>query len=206
MGPFPTYDVMIHARSEGHGFKHASMQKHDLVTVEGVDIPTLRAVQRFVGSFDTFELREFHTTRSGDTLASLAGSFLAGGCIATFLGGLHVGKELRNRPKSQALNLRPPPDAEFLFYLFLDAQNCDALVGDLEERFMLIGEKFGQRRANFWYWTQALRSVGPIAWAWVKKVSVKPVIGIIAWAVARGLIGHDGWLVGLLEIWKRIRS
>ncbi len=29
-------------------------------------------------------------------------------------------------------------NAEFLFYLFLDAKNCDALVGDLEERYKIV--------------------------------------------------------------------
>lgn len=96
-------------------------------------------------------------------------------------------------------------NSEFLFYLFLDAKNCDALVGDLEESYKLIYRKFGQRRANFWYWTQAIRSVGPIAWAWGKKAALKPVVGVIAWGVARGLVGHDSWLAALMEIWKRIR-
>lgn len=82
----------------------------------------------------------------------------------------------------------PPLNAEFLFYLFLDAQNCDALVGDLEERYRLIYKKFGQRRANFWYWTQAIRSVGPIVWAWMKKV-LKTLSGLAA----------------LLELYRRIR-
>ena len=54
----------------------------------------------------------------------------------------------------------PPPNAQFLFYLFLDAQNCDAIVGDLEERYRLIHKRFDARRANFWYWTQAIRSHG----------------------------------------------
>jgi hypothetical protein len=100
----------------------------------------------------------------------------------------------------------PPLNAAFLFYLFLDDKNCDALVGDLEERYKLILNKFGPRKAYFWYWTQALRSVMPIVWAWTKKAAVKPVIGIVAWAVGKGLVGHDSWLAAVAEIWKRIRS
>jgi hypothetical protein len=65
----------------------------------------------------------------------------------------------------------PPLNAEFLFYLFMTPQDCDALVGDLEERYKLIHKRFGRRRANFWYWTQAVTSVGPIVWAWAKKGS-----------------------------------
>lgn len=82
-----------------------------------------------------------------------------------------------------------PINAEFLFYLFLDAQNCDAIVGDLEERYRIIGRKFGKRRADFWYWTQAIRSVGPIAWAALQRL-VKGVSGIAA----------------LLELYRKIRS
>lgn len=100
----------------------------------------------------------------------------------------------------------PPRTAEFLFYLFLDAKNCDALVGDLEERYKIIHQTFGARRANFSYWTQAIRSVGPIAWAWAKRMLLKPVIGVIGWALARGLVGHDSWLTAVVEILKRIRS
>ena len=99
----------------------------------------------------------------------------------------------------------PPPNAAFLFYLLMTAQNCDALVGDLEERYKLIRKKFGRRRANFWYWTQTVMSLWPIAWAWAKKVVMKPVIGIVGWAVAKGLVGYDSWLA-LVELWKKVRS
>jgi hypothetical protein len=91
---------------------------------------------------------------------------------------------LDQRPRQRAL----PKNAEFLFYLFLDPQNCDALVGDLEERYRLIREKFGRRRANFWYWTQALQSVGPIVWAWGKR-TLRTLSGIAA----------------LVEFYRRIR-
>jgi hypothetical protein len=69
--------------------------------------------------------------------------------------------------------------AEYLFYLFLDAKTCDSLVGDLEERYKLILKKFGVRRADFWYWSQALRSFVPIVWVWVKKAA-KALTGITA--------------------------
>ena len=108
-------------------------------------------------------------------------------------------------PPIRQQRLRPPLNAEFLFYFFLTPQNCDAIVGDLEERYKLIHKKFGRRRANLWYWTQTVVSLGPIVWAWAKKVSLKPVAAVIAWAVGKGLVGHDGWLVALVELWKRVR-
>jgi hypothetical protein len=103
-------------------------------------------------------------------------------------------------------HLTPPPNAEFLFYLFMTPQNCDALVGDLEERYKLIHKKFGRRRANFWYWTQTVTSVGPIVWAWGKKVVMKPAVAFAGWAVAKGLVGHDSWLAALVELVKKVRS
>ena len=84
---------------------------------------------------------------------------------------------------------QPPPTLEFFFYLFLDAKNCDALVGDLEERYKIIRKKFGARRANLWYWVQVTRSVSPLAWAATKRM-LKAVSGVAA----------------LVEMWRRIRS
>jgi hypothetical protein len=99
-----------------------------------------------------------------------------------------------------------PLNAEFLFYVFFDAKNCDAIVGDLEERYNLILKKFGKRRADFWYWTQAIRSVAPVVWAWAKKTAVKPIISVIAWAVAKGLVERDSWLAAVVELCKRVLS
>jgi len=101
---------------------------------------------------------------------------------------------------------KPPVNAEFLFYLFMTPQNCDAFVGDLEERYKLIRKKFGKSRADFWFWTQTVISLGPIVWAWAKKISLKPVIALIGWAVAKGLLGHDSWLATLVEMLKKVRS
>ena len=110
------------------------------------------------------------------------------------------------RSHTKAPNTSPPANAEFLFYLFLTPENCDAIVGDLEERYRLIHKKFGSRRANFWFWTQVLRSLGPIAWAWTKKFLMKPVVAVIAWAIGKGFMGHDSWLAALVELYRKIRS
>jgi hypothetical protein len=82
----------------------------------------------------------------------------------------------------------PPLNAEYLFYVFVTAENCDALIGDLEERYKLIHKKFGAPKANLWYWTQAIRSVWPIAWAWAKTVG-KRLSGLAA----------------LIELYRKIR-
>jgi len=87
--------------------------------------------------------------------------------------------------KRRRVSNRPPLDAKYLFHVFLDRQNCDALVGDLEERYSLIRKEFGQRRADLWFWIQTIRSVGPMMWMAIRKLSV---------------------LAMLLELYRRIRS
>jgi hypothetical protein len=83
----------------------------------------------------------------------------------------------------------PPSAAEFLFYVFLTPANCDALVGDLEERYKIIRKRFGARRANFWYLVQVITSVGPIVWAATKRL-LKAVSGLAV----------------LVDVWRRLRS
>jgi len=110
------------------------------------------------------------------------------------------------KAKSKSLAVMPPVNAEFLFHFLLDRQHSDAIIGDLEERYRKLHKKFGRRRANFWYWTQTVVSLRPIMRAWVKKVVMKPVVGIVTWAVAKGLVGHDSWLASVMELWKKVRS
>jgi hypothetical protein len=38
-------------------------------------------------------------------------------------------------------------------------------VGDLEERYIFIHKNSSPGKANLWYWTQIVRSSGPIVWA-----------------------------------------
>jgi hypothetical protein len=113
---------------------------------------------------------------------------------------------MRSKGNTQHSSEIPPINAEFLFYLFMTPKDCDALVGDLEERYQKIHAKFGGRRAHFWYWSQTIRSVGPIVWAWVKKIVMKPVVAAITWAAAHHLLKDGSWLVMVAEVWKRIRQ
>jgi hypothetical protein len=131
---------------------------------------------------------------------------IVGGVVLIQFLARSLGKRVLPSGKRSTSSTTPPQNASFLFYLFTTPKNCDALVGDLEERYKLIHKRFGRRRANFWYWTQVLTSVGPIAWAWAKKVIMKPAIAFAGWAVARGLVGHDSWLAALVELWKKVRS
>jgi hypothetical protein len=120
--------------------------------------------------------------------------------------GLLIAKLWIYRAPSRQWRIGPPSNAEFLFYLFLTPQNCDALIGDLEERYKLIHKKFGRRRANFWYWMQTAMSLGPIVWAWGKKKALRPILGIAGWAIGKGLISHDGWLAAVADLLRKVRS
>ncbi|MBT9099995.1 hypothetical protein KFZ76_20040 [Methylovulum psychrotolerans] len=56
----------------------------------------------------------------------------------------------------------PPKTAEYLLYLVVPRKNRDALLGDLQEDFNEVLEKFGLRHAKFHYWVQAFRSIPPL--------------------------------------------
>jgi hypothetical protein len=71
---------------------------------------------------------------------------------------------------SATLPRRRTASADCLFYPFLDTLNCAAILGDLEEGRQTISQQFGYRRANLWYWIQAIRSAWAIAFAWEKDV------------------------------------
>jgi hypothetical protein len=147
---------------------------------------------------DDFEVYDFHVERLIETCGEQAEVHLSGlGRWGT--ARLHVEgasrSSLINKAAARAVVKRllpddvPPINASFLFYLFLDAKNCDALVGDLEERYKLIHKQFGVRRANFWYWTQTVTSIAPIVWAAMKRVT-KAATGVAA----------------LVELYRKIRS
>jgi hypothetical protein len=76
-----------------------------------------------------------------------------------------------NGPRRPSPQHQPPRNAEFLLYLIYPKEQCDPLVGDLEERYGLILQKLGERRARLWYWSQAIRSLAPLAFQAAKKLS-----------------------------------
>lgn len=54
----------------------------------------------------------------------------------------------------------PPNNAEFLLYLLISPGSTEDIIGDLvEECNSTILPKFGDGRARFWFWMQAVRSI-----------------------------------------------
>jgi hypothetical protein len=107
--------------------------------------------------------------------------------LAVAKAAIYVAETLRLAPWQNRGTYRSelPSDAEFLLYLFISKKDSEAVAGDLEERWRKIKKKFGVRRANFWYWTQVIRSLWPFGLAAVKRVS-----GLLA----------------LIEMWRKMRS
>lgn len=54
---------------------------------------------------------------------------------------------------------RPPEAAEKLLYFVLPKRHREAILGDLEEDFPKVCQKFGSRSAMRWYWWHVIGSV-----------------------------------------------
>jgi hypothetical protein len=51
------------------------------------------------------------------------------------------------------------------FASLLDVRASDAIIGDLNERFLLIQKSYGNHEAYLWYRSQVFSSIAPIVWA-----------------------------------------
>ena len=69
----------------------------------------------------------------------------------------------------------PPARAELLLHLFLKADERDAVIGDLLERFAAKHKRFGDRAAHLWFYGEVFRSLWPLAKRTIAKIS-----GVIA--------------------------
>ena len=63
----------------------------------------------------------------------------------------------------------PPHWAEFLLLVLLPKSQREALPGDLAEEFHRIKTALASK-ARFWYWSQAIRSIGPLVFQFVRRV------------------------------------
>lgn len=74
----------------------------------------------------------------------------------------------------------PPKFAQYLLYLFVNKGNRDALLGDLEEEYWVVYDKFGPKRARFFYQVQVFKSIWPLISASVGKFIKLFFKGIVA--------------------------
>ena len=56
-------------------------------------------------------------------------------------------------------------------HLFVDPNECAAIVGDLEEKWRITRQEEGRLPAAHWYVKQVILSLGPLAWAWLKRTA-----------------------------------
>ena len=95
---------------------------------------------------------------------------LYGLTIGTICSNFVGSDEDHKASKVERNTARPSRFAEMLLFLFLTKEQREHLPADLEEEFRtLILPKFGQRFARFWYWSQVIRSIGPVAGAAVRR-------------------------------------
>jgi len=88
----------------------------------------------------------------------------AGWVLANFLGAAFTIRHLRNRALHAPPEAGIPRAAEFVAYVLLDADMCEAILGDMYETFGTeIVPKFGIRRARAWYWKEILISVSDLS-------------------------------------------
>jgi hypothetical protein len=70
--------------------------------------------------------------------------------------------------RAETLERRPRPNVRFLFDLFMRQDDCDAIVGDLDEGFVSLKARNDHHRAVMWYWKQVIRSLAAVIWAATK--------------------------------------
>ena len=72
-------------------------------------------------------------------------------------------KRWRNsKTSSDTQDIQSPRNAEFLLWLFLPREDREAAIGDTNEKFEMMIERFGARRAKLWYWGEVARSAWPL--------------------------------------------
>lgn len=107
-----------------------------------------------------------------DILASelkLPQEALNGHALSALLTVLHNYKYLNSDPP------RPPFNAEYLLYLFLDKPDRDVVIGDLVESYGRIIQRFGKRRADLWFYKQVAACLTPL----IRRALLK--LGAVIW-------------------------
>jgi hypothetical protein len=68
-------------------------------------------------------------------------------------------------------DLRPPVNAEYALHLILSRDEAEAQIGDLIERYNQKSDRFGPRRADWWFYCEAVRLLWPAIRRTVARVS-----------------------------------
>lgn len=91
---------------------------------------------------------------------------------------------------------RPPRNYELLLHLFLPRDQCEFIVGDLEERYHKIVARLEVRRARWWYRKQVFTSLWPLFRAALRRLKTGLVVG--AFSLLLRVTGHSDLAVQLV--------
>lgn len=73
-----------------------------------------------------------------------------------------------------------PRKAEFLLWVLLPRTQREAVIGDINEGFAQVRERFGARSARTWYWCAVARSLWPIASDCARRLVKWGIVGTVA--------------------------
>jgi hypothetical protein len=74
---------------------------------------------------------------------------------------------------------QPPANLDFILYFLMSRADCDALIGDLQERYSHLVERLGKARADLWYAKQVLASVWPLLSSWVRRLGSSTAVNAL---------------------------
>jgi hypothetical protein len=96
----------------------------------------------------------------------------------------------------------PPPNACFLLFLLLgEKSKRDAVLGDLDEGFNEVLDRFSARRARFWYWKRTIDSVWPLMGPAITRLGRRAFGGSFLVGVGR-MLWSDGardWISAVIH-------
>jgi hypothetical protein len=87
-------------------------------------------------------------------------------------------KQIWRSPKTSD-QAQPPANLDFILYFLMPRADCDALIGDLAERYSHLVERLGKVRADLWYAKQVLTSVWPLLSSWVRRLGSSTVVNAL---------------------------
>jgi hypothetical protein len=79
--------------------------------------------------------------------------------------------KLLSNPAKPSVVVKRPPNVTPLFSLFLSLEACEAVIGDIQERYTSIFSRLGKHHASVWFWKQVIASLATFAWASLKRAS-----------------------------------
>ena len=89
--------------------------------------------------------------------------------------------------QESAATSRRMKTAEFLLWLLLPHEGREAAIGDTNETFEMIVERFGLGKARFWYWSEVAKSAWPLLCYLGKRTGKWCGIGALAEFLRRAL-------------------